>query len=132
MIEVAEEAREPADQFIRLAAAFFRAIADGDGRMPASYREVLRDDRPLEQVNVQRARDALRGWIRAIPEVRAAENALHGGANEAELARAFEQSRRHLAALRRELEAHRESFRLRRNYPSILDWAANGIGGWLA
>ena len=123
---------ELADEFIRLSDTFLQAVTAEDGRILYSYRDLLKHDGALADQSAQAARDALRAWLRSLPDVAAVEAAIRQDTREPELRQLFDASVGQLRALRLALENHPESFRRRRNYPSVFDYAANGVGGWFA
>jgi hypothetical protein len=131
-----ERTKDWADEFIRLADTFLQAVTADDGRVLYSYRDLLKHDGALADQNAQAACDELRGWLRSLPDVAAFEAAIQLGTRGPQVSLLFDTSRERLRALRLALEAHPESFRRRRNYPSVLDYAANGdrrlarVGGW--
>lgn len=128
---VLEEAKKDwADEFIHLADTFLQAVTDGDGRISYSYRDLLKHDGPLTDQSAQAARDELRAFLRSLPDVAAVEAAARQRTQGLQIRPLVDASIKQLRALQLALEAHPESFRRRRNYPSVFNYAANGIGGW--
>ncbi len=118
-----------AEQFIRLGRTLFEC-GDAIGVRHELFL-LVENDAHIDDDPLRAARDALRAWVRALPEVTAVYDAIASSLrDDARLVVLIRRAHERLQKIIGDVESHRMTYSDNRAYASLLDHAATGFAAW--